>query len=29
MSGLGVVESEGASQAAAEVTAFADEVRQQ
>ena len=29
MSGLGVVESEGASQAAAEITAFADEVRQQ
>jgi len=28
MSGLGVVESEGASQAAAEVTAFADEIRQ-
>jgi chromosome partitioning protein len=27
MSGLGVVESEGASQAAAEITAFADEVR--
>jgi chromosome partitioning protein len=29
MSGLGVVESEGASQAATEITAFADEVRQQ
>jgi chromosome partitioning protein len=29
MSGLGVVESEGASQAAAEITAFADEVRRQ
>jgi chromosome partitioning protein len=29
MSGLGVVESEGTSQAAAEITAFADEVRQQ
>ena len=29
MSGLGVVESEGASRAAAEITAFADEVRQQ
>jgi chromosome partitioning protein len=29
MSGLGVVESERASQAAAEITAFADEVRQQ
>jgi chromosome partitioning protein len=29
MSGLGVVESESASQAAAEITAFADEVRQQ
>jgi chromosome partitioning protein len=29
MSGLGVVESEGVSQAAAEITAFADEVRQQ
>jgi chromosome partitioning protein len=29
MSGLGVVESEGASQAAAEITAFANEVRQQ
>jgi chromosome partitioning protein len=28
MSGLGVVESEGASQAAAEITAFAEEVRQ-
>jgi chromosome partitioning protein len=29
MSGLGVVESEGASQAAAEITAFADEFRRQ
>jgi chromosome partitioning protein len=29
MSGLGVVESEGAGQAAAEITAFANEVRQQ
>jgi chromosome partitioning protein len=29
MSGLGVVENEGASQAAAEITAFANEVRQQ
>jgi len=29
MSGLGVVESEGASQAAVEITTFADEVRQQ
>jgi chromosome partitioning protein len=29
MSGLGVGESEGASQAAAEITAFADEVRRQ
>jgi chromosome partitioning protein len=29
MSGLGVVESESASQAAAEIRAFADEVRQQ
>jgi chromosome partitioning protein len=29
MSGLGVIESEGASQAAAEISAFADEVRRQ
>jgi chromosome partitioning protein len=29
MTGLGVVESEGTSQASAEITAFADEVRQQ